>query len=66
MKLKTKLLITFLIIVFVPLSLIGFAFWLLKMVAFYSGASLGLQIDPHMIEDIEKEMGMLVDTNFMM
>lgn len=66
MKLKTKLLITFLIIVFVPLSLIGFAFWLLKMVAFYSGASLGLQIDPHMLEDLETEMGMLVAPNFMM
>ena len=64
-KLKTKLLITFLIIVFVPLSLIGFAFWLIKLVAFYTGAILGLHMDPGAMEDLQTEMGMLIAPNFM-
>ena len=64
-KLKTKLLFTFLIIVFVPLSLIGFAFWLIKLVAFYTGASLGIHTDPRVIEDLQTEMGMLIAPNFM-
>ena len=64
-KLKTKLLITFLIIVFVPLSLIGFAFWLIKLVAFYTGAGLCLHMDPGAMEDLQTEMGMLIAPNFM-
>jgi len=62
MKLKTRLLITFLINVFVPLFLMIFACWIIGVYIIHSGIRAGIKIEPQLINGFKT----LIDPDFLL
>lgn len=62
MKLKTRLLITFLISVFIPLFLMVFAFWTICVYLIQNGIRAGIKVDPQIMNGFKA----LIDPDFLL
>ena len=62
MKLKTRLLITFLISVFIPLFLMVFSFWTICVYLIQNGIRAGIKVEPQIMNGFKA----LIDPDFLL